>query len=44
MIDDVYYPVELQDDITDGIDEKMSEALKDIIYQYMYTDAKKISA
>lgn len=44
LIDDVYYPVELQDDITDGIDEKMSEALKDIIYQYMYTDAKKISA
>lgn len=38
------YDVVLQDDIQDGIDERMSNATKNIIYQYMYADTKKISA
>lgn len=41
LIDGIYYPVTLRDT---GIDEKISISLKDIIYQYMLTDCKKVSA
>ena len=44
LIDDIYYPVEIMDEITGGIGEKMSDSLKDIIYKYMFTDCKKVSA
>ena len=44
LIDGKYYPVELQDELTDGIDERMSNVLKNIIYAYMYSDAKSVSA
>ena len=44
LVDGKYYPVELQDELTDGIDEKMSNVLKNIIYAYMYSDAKTVSA
>ena len=36
--------MEILDELTGGIGEAMSDSLKEIIYKYMYTDAKKISA
>ena len=44
LVDGTFYPVTLRDTLQDGIDEKMSASLKNIIYQYMLTDAKKLSA
>ena len=43
-VDGKYYPMEILDELTGGIGEAMSDSLKEIIYKYMYTDAKKISA
>ena len=44
LIDGKYYSIELIGDITDGIDERMSNVLKSIIFEYMYKEAKSISA
>ena len=39
-----YYPVTLRDNLQDGIGETMSTSLKNIVYEYMLTDCKKICA
>lgn len=44
LVDGVYRSVRLLEDLTDGIGEQMSTSLKNIIYQYMLTDAKRASA
>lgn len=44
LVDGVYYKIKPMEDITDGIDERMSVSLKNIICQYMLTDVKKICA
>ena len=44
LIDGVFYPVTLRDNLQDGIGETMSTSLKNIIYEYMLTDCKKICA
>lgn len=44
LVDGMYYSVKLLENLTDGIGEQMSTSLKNIIYQYMLTDAKKVSA
>lgn len=36
-----YYPVQILDELTGGIGESMSDSLKNIISQYMLSDAKK---
>jgi hypothetical protein len=43
-MDGKFYAVRLLDELTDGIGETMSVSLKNLIYQYMYSDAKQISA
>lgn len=44
LVDGVYHSVKLLEDLTDGIGEQMSISLKNIIHQYMLTDAKRVSA
>lgn len=44
LVDGIYYPVTLRDNLQDGIGETMSTSLKNIIYEYMLTDCKKICA
>ena len=44
LIDNTYYDVKLEDEITDVLGERMSGALKNIITKYMYSDVKKICA
>jgi hypothetical protein len=44
LVDGVYYPVTLRGTLQDGIDETMSQSLKNIIYDYMLTDCKKTCA
>ena len=44
LVDGVFYDLVLQDDITDGIDERMSNATKNIIYRHLYTDSKEVCA
>ncbi|WP_433071981.1 ISNCY family transposase [Treponema vincentii] len=44
LVDGMYHSVKLLENLTDGIGEQMSTSLKNIIYQYMLTDAKKVSA
>ena len=43
--DDNFYPVKLLDDfIAGGLGEKIPQVLEDIIYRYMFSDSKVISA
>ena len=44
IVDGTFYPVSLKDNIQDGVDEKMSTSLKNIIYEYMLSDCKRICA
>lgn len=44
LVDGVYYPVTFRDTLQDGLGEKMSTSLKNIINQYMQTDVKKMCA
>jgi hypothetical protein len=44
-LDGAFYPVQLLDDyIYSGLGESMPQVLADIIYRYMFADAKVISA
>ena len=44
LVNGKIYKIRPLEDFTSGIGETMSESLKNVIYQYMYTDAKKLSA
>ncbi len=44
LVDGIFYPVTLRDNLQDGIGETMSTSLKNIIYEYMLTDCKKTCA
>ena len=44
LVDGIFYPVTLRDNLQDGIGETMSTSLKNIVYEYMLTDCKKICA
>ena len=44
LVDGKFYKIRPLENFTSGIGETMSESLKNVIYQYMYTDAKKLSA
>ena len=39
-----YYPVEILEDVLDGLGETMSQVLKNIVYRYMLAEAKEVSA